>query len=688
VIPRRAVATATAFSAAVMACALPTAHSGGVTGADLDEVVVNARRIPLAGAPRAASEGTVLAEQIRHRPLLRTGELLEVVPGLVVTQHTGDGKANQYFLRGFNLDHGTDFSTSVEGMPVNMPSHGHGQGYMDMNFVIPEFVERVVYRKGTYYPELGNFSAAGAAELRYARSLRPFMSLSRGEDGHLRAVSGGSLGALGGELLAGLEYDRNDGPWQLPEDQRKLNGVLRWSGGDEDAGLAVALMGYDGRWTATDQIPQRAIDDGRLDRFGFVDPTNGGSSHRYSLSTTGHLRVGDGTLGFDAWAIDYRLQLFSNFTYAINAEHGDQFEQFDERLVTGGALHYALPVSLGGEDSTWRSGIDLRHDDIAPVGLHLTTARLRRTTVREDDLRQTLAGAWTALDSRWTPWLRSELGLRADRLEARVESSLAANSGSASDTIVSPKASFVIGPWRDTEFFAAAGRGFHSNDARGTTITVDPIDGASPAERVTPLVRATGAELGLRTALLPHTQLSVSLWQLELDSELLFVGDGGVTEPSRPSRRRGVELGIYARPLDGVIVDADLAWSNPRFRDADPAGDRIPGAVERVASLGITVERPSGWFGGLRLRHLGPAALVEDESVRSRPSTLVNVELGRRFAERWSLRAGLYNALDREADDIGYFYESQLPGEAAPVADRHFHPVEPRSLRVTLELRM
>ena len=684
---RRAPRAAATLTSAWVALA-PMALAGGVTGADLEEVVIDARRIALAGAPRAASEGTVLAEQIRNRPLLRTGELLEVVPGLVVTQHTGDGKANQYFLRGFNLDHGTDFSTSVEGMPVNMPSHGHGQGYMDMNFVIPEFVERVVYRKGTYYPELGNFSAAGAAELRLAARLRPFVAVSRGEHGYLRAVAGGSGDFAGGALLAGVEYDLNDGPWQLPEDQRKLNGVLRWSRDGQDSAIAVSLMGYDGRWTATDQIPQRAVDDGRLDRFGFVDPTNGGRSHRYSLSATGQRGAGAGRLEFDAYAIDYRLQLFSNFTYAIDTERGDQFEQFDDRRVTGAALRYTLPLRLGAGGSRWRSGLDLRHDDIAPVGLHLTSARERHATIREDAVRQTLGGAWTALETRWTPWLRSELGLRADQLRTRVTSSLPANSGRARDTLTSPKASLVAGPWRDTEFFAAAGRGFHSNDARGTTIAVDPTDGETPVDPVTPLVSATGAELGLRTALLPRTQLSVSLWQLELDSELLFVGDGGVTEPSRPSRRRGVELGLYARPFEGVIVDADFAWSRPRFRDADAAGDRIPGAVERVASLGVTFERPSGWFGGLRIRHLGPAALIEDDSVRSRPSTLVNAEIGRRFGERWNLRAGLYNALDREADDIGYFYESQLPGESAPVADRHFHPVEPRTLRVTVELRL
>jgi outer membrane receptor protein involved in Fe transport len=207
------------------------------------------------------------------------------------------------------------------------------------------------------------------------------------------------------------------------------------------------------------------------------------------------------------------------------------------------------------------------------------------------------------------------------------------------------------------------------------------------AERVTPLAKARGREIGLRTALVPRTQLSVALWALDLDSELLFIGDGGTTEATRPSRRRGVEFGLYSRPADWLIVDADYAWSRARFRDDDPAGRRIPGAVEAAASLGVTVDLPSGWFGGARLRYLGPAALIEDDSVRSRASTLVNVDLGRRLGEHWKLRLGVYNLFDRKASDISYYYESQLPGEAAAVADLHFHPVEPRTLRATIEWR-
>jgi outer membrane receptor protein involved in Fe transport len=670
-----------------VAMAWGTAGAGGVTATGLEEVVVTAGRIALAGNPRAASEGTVLHEQLENRPLLRTGEILEVVPGLIVTQHTGDGKANQYFLRGFNLDHGTDFMTRVEGMSVNMPTHGHGQGYMDLNFVIPELVQRVDYHKGTYYPELGNFSAAGAAELRYFDRLAPMVSLTGGEDDYLRAVAAGSMPLAGGDLLLALEYNTTDGPWELPQDLRKVNGFASYSRTTDTGSWSLDAMAYDSQWTATDQVPLRAVQDGTIGRFGYVDPSNGGESHRYSLSLQGDRAFGERRLEYSAWAMDYHLELFSNFTYALDPVNGDQFEQYDDRQAMGGNLAWSQPLS---RDGRWvlRTGAELRHDDIDPVGLFLTTARERHATIREDEVRQTQSGAWAGLETQWTEWFRSEAGLRYDRVDYDVDSDLAANSGSGNDDLVSPKLSLVFGPWRDTEFFVAAGQGFHGNDIRGATITVDPVDGVTPVDQVTPLVGADGIEAGIRTAILPRMQLALALWQLEIDSELLFVGDGGTTEANRPSRRQGIELGLYARPTDWMILDADVAWSEPRFRDDDPAGDRIPGAVERVASLGITFDHESGWFGGARLRYLGPTALIEDNSVRAPGSTLVNLEAGRRIGERLRLTLGLFNAFDEDASDIRYFYESQLPGEAAPVEDIHFHPVEPRTVRLTASYRL
>jgi outer membrane receptor protein involved in Fe transport len=659
--------------------------AGGVPTTVLEEVMVTGRLDELRGEPLSASQGVVTDEQLALRPVLRTGELMEVVPGLIVTQHSGDGKANQFFLRGFNLDHGTDLATSVDGVPVNMPTHGHGQGYTDINFVIPELVESIEYRKGPYYAETGNFSAAGAVNLRYRRTLdQPIVVLEGGEDDYSRAFVGGAAALAGGTLLFGGEYAHIDGPWLLEENYRKRNGMLRYSREGSGGRFSITALGYEGDWRATDQIPLRAVHSGEIDRFGTVDPTDAGASHRYGLA------IEWGTV-FGAWqasgllyAADYSLDLISNFSYFTDPERGDQFEQVDDRRIYGGEWTGEASFSALGREQDITMGVQLRHDDIEQVGLYRTMARERFAGVREDSVRQTSYSLHGSVRTHWSERVHTTLGLRADHFEFDVNAGLTANAGRANDSIVSPKFALVLGPWRQTELFFNVGRGFHSNDARGATISVDPIDGVTAVERVDPLVSALGFDVGLRTALLPDTQLSVSLWGLDLDSELVFVGDAGTTEASRASERRGIELAGVWNPVPWMIVDVDLAWSTARFTDFDAVGDEVPGAVERVASIGLAIDHPSGWFGGARFRHFGAAPLIEDNSVRSSGTTLVNLEAGYRFSKRLQASAAVYNVFDRTDNDISYFYESQLAHESEPVADIHFHPVEPRTLRVTL----
>jgi hypothetical protein len=665
------------------------ALGAGLPAVGLEEIVVTAKREHLIGHVESASQGTVLSFQLDNRPILRPGEILESVPGLIVTQHSGDGKANQYFLRGFNLDHGTDFASRVDGIPVNMPTHAHGQGYSDLNFLIPELIDRVEYKKGTYYAEEGNFSAAGAADIRYRRKLdQPYLAqLSGGQDGFGNALLAISTQVGGGDLLAGGEYGNNDGPWDLKEGYRQASGLVKFSTGDSRSGYALTAMGYSGHWHSTDQIPLRAVTDGSISRFGAVDPTDGGMTHRYSLSAEGWAPVGAGQVTANVFGLDYKLDLISNFTYDTDPVHGDQFEQFDKRRVFGGQVTYQQPLTLFGEPGTFKAGLQSRYDDISPVGLYRTQDRVRFATVREDHVKQSSYSAFVSQDVQWTPWFRSELGVRADHFRFDVRSSLAANSGKTDSSLASPKLALVFGPWAKTEYFLDVGRGFHSNDARGTTITVDPNDGVTPASKVTPLVKAIGAEVGMRTAIIPNVQLAASLWTLKLDSELLFTGDGGTTEPSRATRRYGLEVGAYYTPWEHVVIDTDLAWSHARFTDFDPVGDRIPNAVESVASVGLTYNATRGFYGGARLRFFGPAPLIEDNSVRSSSTTLINLEGGYHFSKALSLNVTLFNLLNRRDNDITYFYESQLRGESAPVSDIHFHPVESRSVRATATMR-
>ena len=684
---------AAGWAAVGLACGLmPLAKAGGLQvppTIQLDRVTVTAP----AGESNAndqglsASQGVATAEQLENRPRLRTGELLEVVPGLIVTQHSGDGKANQYFLRGFNLDHGTDFRTTVAGMPVNMPTHAHGQGYTDLNFVIPELVETISYQKGAYDAAEGDFATAGAARLEFFHALpQGLAQIEAGENNYQRLVAGQSFKLGSGTTLLGLEAARQDGPWVVPEDTGKLNLLARHTLAIGDGELAVTGLFYRNDWTATDQIAARAVASGAVDRFGSLDDSTGGKTERSSLSLDYSRGSADARLTANAYLVQYELNLFSNFTYFLdNPVDGDQFEQADDRIYGGGAIGYEHHGLLFGKHIHHRFGAELRHDDIGNVGLYKTARRQRLSTVRQDAVEETALGAHYSNTVYWTRWLRSIAGLRFDRYDFEVQSDNAANSGTADDTLLSPKLSLVFGPWSQTEVFINAGSGFHSNDARGTTARIDPNTG-NAVDKVDPLVRGRGAELGIQTRLIPTLQTALTVWGLKLDSELLYIGDAGNTEPSRPSQRSGVEFANYWTPAKGVILDADIALSRARFDDGDPdgVGREIPSAIERTASVGLVVNDYRRYFGGARLRYFGSRPLIENDSVRSSPSTLVNLRGGYAFTPRVKLAVDVFNLFDREVSDIDYFYESRQRGEAAPVEDLHFHPAEPRTVRASL----
>jgi len=633
----------------------------------------------------------VRASLIEARPALRPAELLEFVPGMIVTQHSGDGKANQYFLRGFNLDHGTDFASYVDGMPVNMVSHAHGQGYSDLNFLIPELVNRIDYRKGPYFASDGHFSSAGSARLKLRNSLtRGLFSLTVGENGYARAllVDGIKLGP--GQLMGAVELHGNDGPWQQPEHLRKANGVLRYAEQNEDGARSLTLMAYRNRWTATDQIPERALLAGSVDRFGSLDLSDGGRSKRFSLSAqqTRNTAAGDWTTG--AYLIRSRLNLYSNFTYFIDDPvNGDQFEQAEARTVLGGELSRRWHFLIGGREQQLSLGSQFRQDRLSPVGLYATAQRQRLSTTQESRVRESSLGAYAELASRWTPWLRSVLGLRADAARFQVSrSSIPENSGKARDSLASPKLALIFGPWNQAELFLNHGRGFHSNDARGTVATLSPKQ-STPVDAVPGLARSRGSEMGLRTQdWLPGLQSSLALWRLDLDSELVFVGDAGDTEAQRASRRQGIEWNNHWQLNRAWQIDLDLAASKARYRDISPEGECVPGAVNKVASVGLSWNDPasSPWSGQLQLRHFGPRDLVDDGSQRSKATTLAYARANWRPSKHWGLSLDVFNLFNSQASDIDYFYESQLKGETAPVADRHFHPVEPRSVSVTLTL--
>ena len=664
------------------------ALAGGLPATELEDITVTG------GTPRtnaiAASDGVVLEPQLSLRPITRIAELLEFVPGMIATQHSGEGKANQYYLRGFNLDHGTDFAAYVDNMPVNLPSHGHGQGYLDLNFIIPEMVSELAYRKGPYHADSGDFATAGSARFVLRDDLpNTLLSLEGGQDDYQRGLAAGAMSLGPGRLLLAGELSRYAGPWVLDQDLDAARLFARFSQGGSDGRLRLTLMGYDSQWTATDQVPLRAVRSGQISRLGFIDPTVGGDSRRYSLSADWHSERENGHWQASAYAIDYQLQLYSNFTYFLeDPDNGDQFEQLDERRVYGLNSQRQWPVTLGTMPGEISLGAELRHDAIADIGLFRTRQRQRLDTVRRDRIDQTSAGLYAQLALSPAPRWRIVTALRGDAYRFEVDSDLDANSGRRNEQMLSPKLNIGFAASDTLSLFLNLARGFHSNDARGTVIRIDPSsDTGEAAGRVDPLVAADAVDLGLVLRPARGLSLSASLWALELDSELVFVGDGGSTEASDASRRYGVELSGYYAPRPGLIVDADYTWTRARF-DADPGARHIPNAVEQVASLGLSYQPAERWSLSLRGRYLGAAPLIEDNSVRSDPTLVTNLEIAHAPHPALNLRLGLYNLFDSRDADITYFYASRLPGEPEDgIEDRHFHPVEPRQLRLAATLR-
>jgi outer membrane receptor protein involved in Fe transport len=644
---------------------------------ELDEVVVFGRGERLIGEAHAASEGTVGGADLGVRPLLRVAELLEAVPGLIAAQHSGSGKANQYFLRGFNLDHGTDFAASVDGVPLNLRTHGHGQGYLDINGLIPELVDRIDFRKGPYRADIGDNALAGAAFLSTVKRFdRPFVAIETGDYAWRRAAAGGTLDAGPGQLTMVGQWKGYDGPWELPEKLQHLSGFVKYAApasfGDWEASLAT----YDADWHPTEQIPERAIGTSLCaDAFCALD-----------TSATGHTLRHIATLGLHGqdWRATvygqyYNWDMFSDSTYDY------QIHQWDKRFIYGarGSKDWQLSDAF-----TLTAGADSRLDDIQRVRVDHTVQRdligaLGNHSARETSLAGFAEATWKPVEA-----VRVMAGLRADWFDFDTRAkqatfldpeddagTVAALDGHATDSIVSPKVALAWTLSESIEAYANWGRGFHSNDSRGVTAS-DP--------RVPGLVRGEGEEIGARFQQGAFS-LTATYWWLKVDSELKFVGDSNSVEPGASSRRRGYELVSFWRPVPQLAIDASWTVSRARYYGplATPGETHIGGAVESAGELGVSfIHGP--WELSARLRHLGPYPLLEDNSQRASAEEVVNLRAAWKRGQ-WMFYGELLNLFDGDGKDVVYWYESFLPAiDAAPTEGRMSRAEEPRSLRVGL----
>ncbi|WP_168557587.1 TonB-dependent receptor [Novosphingobium sp. SG720] len=670
---RRAPLLAMACMAAIMP-AVALAADENAPAPPPDDIVVRGRSLNQVGEATSGSQGVVGYADFENRPLSRVGELAENVPGLIATQHSGEGKANQYFLRGFNLDHGTDLASFIDGAPINLRSHGHGQGYSDLNFVIPELIEHIDYAKGPYNAQNGDFSAAGTMRLAMRQKLEaPFVQVTGGTYGYWRGLAAGSARLGQGTLLGAVELTANNGPWVRDEAQRKFNALLRYS----TPSWSLSIQGTTNRWNATDQVPQRAIASGLIAANATIDPYLGGRSGR--LAAIFNAQVGSDT-AINAYVIGSRLQLTSNFTYFLNDPiHGDEFQQTDRRRVMGGSVIRTLEAG----PVTWRLGAEARWDHIA-LGLYHAEYGQVTGNVREDRVDEESGALWAEGQVRMTSALRLVLGARVDAIGYAVHSNLAANSGTGSAALAAPKAALAWTVAPGVELYANYGEGYHSNDVRGATITVDPSTGAA-ASRVPVFARARGAEVGARIERARFKACLVG-FALDLASELVFVGDEGATEPQAASRRLGVEGSLFWQPASWLALDASGGWTHARFRGLAAGEDFIPGATPFVLGGGASLTISPKVSFALRLRHFAGAPLIEDNSVRSQATSVVNSGLYWQHG-RFGVGLDVLNLFNTHDPDISYYYASRLPGEAATgVDDVHVHPVEPRQARVTLRM--
>ena len=678
---------ASALALLALSPVLPTALAQDTQPtAGSDTVTIYGRALEQIGEAQSASEGVVGYADLSTRPISRAAELVEVIPGMIATEHSSGGKANQYFMRGFNLDHGTDFAGFIDGVPINQRSHPHMSGYLDLNLLMADLVERVEFRKGVQYAENGDYSSAGSASFVLYDRLPDNYVAARIDPDEYRLSAAGSWDIGEGSLLVAASHEAGDGPFDLPADLNKNIVYVKYSqplsmGAMGDPRLRLGFIGYTNDWTASDQIPLRAVEAGAISRYGFIDPTNGGKSRRYIASAA--LEWDDAS--FLAYVQKSELNLFHNFTYFIDPVLGDQVEQVEDRMAAGARGRLERDFTLFGLKAEGRLGADAHFDWLDEAGLYRTTARVRTSAIARDEVDVMSADVWGDLTLHWTDRLRTTLGLRADYIDGEVSGLIPANAGSESGVQWSPKLNVAYTLTDDLEVYAGYGLGFHSNNIVGVVQTQDPVTG-DPVDPATLFAESRGGEIGVRWEPNSTFNLSAAVFELDFDSELIYVGDAGISEPSDPTRRYGLEVAAFWNPVDWLAFDASYAYSHSRFKDAPSNLDRVPNTVEGVAAAGVTWLPGDGWEGSLRVRYLGPGPLIEDNSVRAPSTTLVNAGISKDFGS-FEIGLDVLNLLDADDFDMVYFYESQLQGEPAPVEDIHFHPVHPQTFVLNLKAK-
>ncbi|WP_029604242.1 TonB-dependent receptor [Kozakia baliensis] len=667
-----------------------------------EQIQVIASHTDPIGRALTASQGTITAKELALRPVYRVGQLLESVPGLVVTIHSGEGKANQYLLRGFNLDHGTDLASFVDDMPVNEPTHAHGQGYTDVNFLIPELASGIDYTKGPFYANVGDFGVVGSDHIRVTNELPGQVTGSIGTLGDQRGFIGDTIHLKNGDPIYGaFSVEHLNGPWAHPDNFRAIKSALHWSHKTERNEYTLMGLFYRGMWNNTTDQPVAAHDDGLIGRYGTLDPSDGGYAERFSVSGH-HVYSGDDwNLRTNLYVIHSRMTLWNNFThYLVDPINGDQEQQDETRTTFGEQTAYSRRDNILGFHSETTLGLQGRWDNIAIDRRHTRHRQVLeycsnsaiatgRYVCNADQVSQGNVGLYGQNVTHWQPWLRTMIGLRGDYYGGSDHSLVSGYSGTAKQWLFQPKGSLIFGPWKKTEIYISAGQGYHSNDIRAVLGTV-PTDGIAQGRLATPfMTRATSEEIGIRTDIIPKLNLQAAFFRIDFSSELTYDADEGVNEAGAPSRRQGIEISGQYHPFPWMEFNADIASAHARYFTGNPALYGLPGlyisnAPNFIGSFGLLIDHLGNWFGGVQFRWLGGYPLIEDNSLRSKGYKEVNLDLGYHITKSLQAKIGVYNLFDTHGAGAQYAYEYRMTPTSEAETGATYHPLEPRSARFSV----
>lgn len=620
------------------------------------------------------STNSIANIDINVTPVNSSQEVLRRVPGLLIGQHAGGGKAEQIFLRGFDVDHGTDIALNVDGIPVNLVSHAHGQGYSDLHFIIPETIENIDFGKGPYYTDIGNFNTAGYVNFKTKDKLEQSsigLDLGMFDTGRLVGLFNLLDNRANESAYIAAEYQQSDGPVESPQNFNRLNLLGKYHVQTDEGGLlSLTVSRLQSKWDASGQIPQRLVDDGTITRFGSVDDTEGGNTSRTNIGINHSKTLSDDLfIKTNAFYSQYEFELFSNFTFFLeDSINGDQIRQYESRNIYG--LNTALfkSISLNNADLEMSYLVGLRYDDVNDVELSNTLNRkttLNTLSLGDVDETNAYAGIDAKLD--YSNWLING-GVRLDYFNFSYINRLSPlfDNQSVDKIRASPKLNIIYNPSSKWQYYFKSGIGFHSNDSRVVTGGTADVD----------LPPAYGADLGFIYKPTSNLVINSALWYLFLEQEFVYVGDAGIVEPSGRTRRQGIDLSIRYQLGRKIFFNTDLTYTDPRAVDEAEGEQYIPLAVNFMSTGGVTVRDVNGFSGGVRYRFITDRAANEDNSISALGYFITDVNVNYEF-NKVTLGVSIENLFNTEWNEAQFATESRLRNEAAPVEELHFTPGVP-----------